>query len=299
MDIYCSIKLGASAGIIPEKYFKEPIKVLQFCEQHKVTVIRWVPTVFRMISSLSGLKKIRPSHIQTIIFGGEVLPPQTYQYWRGFYPVASCIQVYGPTEITGVCTYHFINEDDATKEYIPIGKSFYNIRVFLLDENDEIITEKEKMGEICVSGRGVSLGYYNNSVKTEEVFCVNPLNNKWNERIYRTGDLAKYDNNYDLIFLSRKDFQIKHMGHRIELGEIESAISSNTQVADACCVYNTKQRLIVSYIVPKGELTQEEMREYLESKLVHYMMPGKYVFLDKLPQLPNGKIDRKNLYERL
>ena len=128
-------------------------------------------------------------------------------------------------------------QDFAPDEALPIGRAFPNEKVFLLDENDALVTVPGQAGEICVSGTALALGYYADPVRTAQAFTQNPLNANWYERIYRTGDLARYDESGSLYYIGRRDFQIKHMGHRIELGEIEVAANALPEVQYACCLH--------------------------------------------------------------
>ncbi len=141
------------------------------------------------------------------------------------------------------------------------------------------------------------MGYYNNPEKTREAFVQNPLNPYVPELIYRTGDIVKYNERGELIYLSRKDFQIKHMGHRIELGEIETAVSSLEEISMCCCLYDEKRQKIVLFIEEALEKT------YINEKISHlvpeYMLPNKLITVEKMPINANGKIDRVKLKELL
>ncbi|MBQ8971042.1 MAG: AMP-binding protein, partial [Lachnospiraceae bacterium] len=155
-----------------------------------------------------------------------------------------------------------------------------------------------KVGEICVKGSCLALGYYHSPEKTAEVFVQNPLNPYYPEKIYRTGDLAMYNERHELVFVSRKDFQIKHMGHRIELGEIETVVSALSGMEVCCPLYETKKQKIVLFYV-SDEYDDITLAETLKKKLVHYMLPNVYRKLTEMPLLVNGKIDRVKLREML
>lgn len=146
-------------------------------------------------------------------------------------------------------------------------------------------------------GTCLSLGYYNNPEKTKEVFVQNPLNPYVPEMIYRTGDLVKYNEYGELVYLSRKDFQIKHMGHRIELGEIETAVSSLDEISGCCCLYDEERKKIVLFI--DAEVSKADINCQISGLVPEYMLPGKVVTLEKLPINANGKIDRVRLRECL
>jgi len=145
----------------------------------------------------------------------------------------------------------------------------------------------------------LTLGYYRNPEKTAESFVQNPLNDLYPELIYRTGDLGKYNERGELVFLSRKDFQIKHMGHRIELGEIEVIVNMHEDVSTACCLFDNDKKKIVLYYV--GQVDTKEIAAYIKEKLPRYMVPNVIRRLDTMPLTPNGKINRnllKQQYEK-
>ena len=139
----------------------------------------------------------------------------------------------------------------------------------------------------------MSMGYYNNKEKTDSTFVQNPLNNSFNELIYRTGDIVKYNDRGELIYLSRKDFQIKHMGYRIELGEIETNINAMDGITLCACIYENDN--IVLYY--EGKSKELDVVAFANEKLVNYMRPNKIIKLSKMPYNSNGKIDRVKLKE--
>lgn len=141
------------------------------------------------------------------------------------------------------------------------------------------------------------MGYYNNPEKTREAFVQNPLNPFVPETIYRTGDLVKYNEYGEIIYLSRKDFQIKHMGHRIELGEIETAVSSLEEISLCCCLYDEKKQKIVLFL--EEELEKSYINGQISKLIPEYMLPNKVISLPKMPINANGKIDRVKLKELL
>lgn len=143
---------------------------------------------------------------------------------------------------------------------------------------------------------GLTLGYYNNFEKTSEVFVQNPLNSRYPELIYKTGDLGKRNERGELIFVSRKDYQIKHMGHRIELGEIEVNVNMIEEISTSCAVYDKEKGKIVLYYI--GELEPDKLVRILKDKLPRYMIPNKTEKLEQMPLTANGKIDRVFLMKK-
>lgn len=154
-------------------------------------------------------------------------------------------------------------------------------------------SESSGVGEICIRGTSVTLGYYNNPEKTASAYVQNPLNTAYPEIIYRTGDLGRYNERGELMFVSRKDFQIKHMGHRIELGEIEANVQMIDGVSLAGCVYDSeKSRIVLCYV---GEIESAQLTSKLKEGLPRYMLPNKIFKLDTMPLTANGKVDRVTL----
>lgn len=301
-DIYSTVAKGGTMHIIPKQYFSMPAKLLDFMVEREITTIIWAVSAVCIISTLKGFEYKVPEKIKKVMFSGEVMPVKHLNIWRSFLPHAMYVNLYGPTEITCNCTYHKIDEAVNIGDVIPIGKPFKNERVFLIDENDKLIDEmtekkdgRSPLGEICVSGSAVALGYYKNAEQTQKAFCQNPLNDKYIEIIYRTGDLGYYDMRGNLCFASRKDFQIKHMGHRIELGEVEKAIEKVSEIVRVCCIFENNK--IVAFY--EGDIEKKELHRKLRESLPVFMLPNAYMKIDGFPLNKNGKIDRNKLKEML
>ena len=292
-DIYSSIKTGATLVIIPKKLFSAPAKLLDYICDNNVTTLIWAVSALCLITTFHGLDYKVPTTVNKILFSGEVMPIKHIKQWIEYLPEAEYVNLYGPTEITCNCAYHIIDKSLPYESQIPIGKHFDNEEILLIDKNNKLIDEKEKIGEICVRGTALALGYYNNQEQTKKSFIQNPLNNSYIEMIYKTGDLGYFDNNKDLYFAGRKDFQIKHMGHRIELEEIELEMQKIDEIERVCCIYNhEKSKLYAFYI---GNIDKKELRERLSNKLPIFMVPNVIRKIEEFPLNKNGKIDRKQL----
>lgn len=295
-DIYSGICAGASVAIIPREYFSNPTVLMDYLSAQRCTVLIWAVSAMCFVSIMNGLQYKTPVSVRLVMFSGEVMPIKQLNKWTKALPFTTFVNLYGPTEITCNCTYEILE----TREYeldevLPIGKAFDNEKVFLLDENDKLVQVPKKEGEICVSGTCVALGYYHDMKKTNEVFVQNPLNDKTYERIYRTGDLGKYTDDLKLIYTSRKDFQIKHLGHRIELGEIEAQVEQHTSITRAICIYDSnKKRILLFYA---GNIEGKQLISELRDVLPGYMLPNKAFALDAFPMNKNGKVDRNALKE--
>lgn len=297
LDIYIAMKTGATMYIIPSNLFSWPMPLLQYLEENKISTIFWVPSAMVAVARLGALKKIDLSKfLNKILFCGEVMPNKILNIWRKYIPNAIYANLYGPTEITDACTYYLVNREFADEEPLPIGIPMKNTDVLILNERNQLV-DNEEIGELYVRGTSLSLGYYNNYEKTREVFVQNPLNTKYPEIIYRTGDLARYNEKGEILYVSRKDFQIKHMGHRIELGEIETAVSSIDGIAMNCCLYDEKRSKIVLFT--EGILELQEINEKIKDLIPEYMLPDRLIQVEKMPVNANGKIDRVKLKEKI
>lgn len=298
LDIYSCMKTGASLYIIPRELFIQPVRLLDYIRSNGINSIFWVPSALIVVSKLKAFKSIDVSRtLKRVLFCGEVMPNKQLNIWRSFVPDATYANLYGPTEITDACTYYIVERDFSDDEPLPIGFPMKNTEILVLDEDDHLIKEPGKIGELCVRGTGVSVGYYNDPKRTKEVFVQNPLNDTYEEKIYRTGDLVEYNQYGELVYMSRKDFQIKHMGHRIELGEIENAVSALPEVARCCCLYDDRHSKIILFL--DTDLSKEELCTQLKDMLPEYMLPGKVIYMETLPLNVNGKIDRVKLKECL
>lgn len=296
-DIYSAMKTGATLVIVPRRLFSAPVELIDFLCEHRITTMIWAVSALCLISTFHGLDYKTPHTIEKILFSGEVMPYKHLQSWKKHLPHATFVNLYGPTEITCNCTYHILKENRDYSKAIPIGKPFPNEDVFLLHEEGCRISPRDtqSIGEICVRGTALALGYYHSPEQNARHFVQNPLNLCYPETIYRTGDLAHYDENGDLLFSGRKDFQIKYMGHRIEMEEIERAVSSVDGVERCCCIFDEKHSRLKGYYV--GTIEKEELHAILKENLPVFMIPG---FLRKIPYMPltkNGKIDRKKMEE--
>lgn len=292
-DIYSCIKNGASMHIIPKLFFSIPTKLIACLNERKIDTIIWATSALRIIENLNAFESIQPETLKTVMFSGEVMPNKVLNYWRRTLPEVKFVNLYGPTEITCNCLYYKVDKPFNDEDALPIGIPFKNTDILLLD-GDTLITEPGIKGEICVRGTSLAHGYYNNPEKTAEAFCQNPLNKVYPELIYRTGDLAKYGEDGLIYFVSRKDYQIKHMGHRIELSEVEIAINSLPYIDAGCCIYDKPNEQIVLFYQSANECEKDIMQDGTKL-LPKYMMPNRFIHFTELPMTKNAKIDRVKL----
>lgn len=299
-DIYNAMRNGATVVVVPKKLFMLPKLLLEFLNEHQIDTMIWAVSALRIVSDFKALDAVETMpDIRFIMFSGEVMPVKALNYWIDNVPDALYVNLYGPTEITCNCTYFVINGKQDEWKALPIGKPFRNTRVLLLDEKREkLVTKPGEVGELCVAGTSLALGYWNNPEKTKEAFFQDPSITQYPSTIYGTGDMAFYDENRDLVFASRRDFQIKHMGHRIELGEIEVALNAIPFIETSCCLYDEARGKIVCFYQSQSEDTRAIVK-ILGEKLPKYMWPNIFKRYDKLPMNKNSKIDRVKLKEEI
>ena len=221
------------------------------------------------------------------------MPVKQLNYWIKNIPDCTYANLFGPTETTDICTFYVVNREFSDDESLPIGKSCDNCDVFIV-KDDSTPAEIGEEGELLVRGSFLASGYYNNPEKTEAAFIQNPLNQAYPEKVYKTGDLVKVNEFGEIIYLTRKDFQIKRMGYRIELGEIESAANSLEKIKSCAAMYNQDDDCI--FVVYEGGYkdTDEVLLE-IKKRVPDYMCPNKVIRLKQMPHNANGKIDRAYL----
>lgn len=297
-DICICIKSGATLNVIGKKYFTFTKLLIPWLNNRHITAILWATSAIVLVGNSDILSVSLPEHLRLVTFAGEAMPAKQLRTWQEKLPNVRFVNLYGPTEITVDCTFFDVRRKYADDEYIPIGKACKNMQVLVLKEDDTEATIGE-VGELCVRGTGVAMGYYGNRAKTNEVFVQNPLNTQYNDIIYRTGDLVRLSEEGNLVFVSRKDFQVKHKGNRIELGEIEVAVNAINGVTNAACIFdNDNDKLVLYYTTVDGQSL--DIINLVKERIPVYMFPEIVRHLRQMPYNLNGKIDRlelKKLYE--
>ncbi len=289
----CSLMPGG------EKY---PLAIVETIRKHGVSVVHFVPSMLNVFLEYlggkdSGVLKSLAS-VRRVFASGEAL---TTSHVRKFNAVlggktgARLINLYGPTEATVDVSYFDCPAHDDF-ERIPIGRPIDNIKFYIIRNGQQVAVGEA--GELCIAGIGLARGYLNNAALTDEKFTDNPANP--GERIYRTGDVARWLPDGNIEYLGREDHQVKIRGLRIELGEIENTIREYPGVTD--CVALVKRHsetviLIVAYVVCKSALGVEGLKQYLKQRLPDYMVPNHFEKIDEMPLTPSGKADRKALPE--
>ncbi len=286
--------LRGGGVVFPEQVGYHPEHMVGQIEQYQISLLNCAPSAFYPLvadsESLSKLKSLR-----CLFLGGEPIALQKMQSWLE-HPDFACeiVNTYGPTECTDIASfYRMIEPSEYHDKFIPIGKPNDNVQCFILSQDLQLLPIGV-VGELCISGMGVGIGYLNNDDETKEKFVAHPLLPNADSKLYRTGDFARYFADGNIEYMGRMDFQVKLRGLRIELGEIEYALRQQSVVEDVIVIVENER--IVAYVVLSEpafdtSLFKPALRDYLPE----YMLPSLFMVLDALPLSPNGKVDRKAL----
>lgn len=301
MDLYPTLLHGGKLDVLPQETtanFKDLFAALP-----KYKIDNWVstPSFMEMCLLSPAFNGENNPEIKNIFFCGEELTHATAAAVKKRFPNAHVYNTYGPTETTVAVTAVEITPEVLDHyDRLPIGWPKATAPVVLVDENNQLV-EQGKEGEIVIMGPSVSKGYINNPEKTKKAFIE--LDGK---RAYKTGDLGQYDDNGQLLYKGRVDFQIKLHGFRIELEDVDHHLDRLDEVSQALAIprygANHKVQQLIAYVVPtdkdfaskKAELTKT-IKEKLSKTMMPYMMPQRFVFVDSIPLTPNGKLNRKLL----
>lgn len=289
---------GCSLFVIPEVVRHDAHELLRFIDQHRIEAIDCTPSQLN-IWIAAGLLTTAGYSLRTIIVGGEAMDAALWVRLTRCRDV-DFYNVYGPTECTVFCTTAFLREETATEPHI--GWPTKNAYIHILDEQLRPVGAGVT-GEICIGGSGVARGYLNRPELTQARFIKDPLNERGQARIYRTGDLGRWRADGSIEYRGRNDHQIKLRGFRIEPAEIEARIRSHTDIADAVVIAREDapgDKRLVAYVTPRAgceasQIRIDDLRASLRTQLPDYMMPSAFVALQSLPLTSNGKMDRQAL----
>ena len=292
MDIYLTLATGSRLEIIPERLFSQPESLLNYLNENGVTVIFWVSSVYRHIAQSDALSKTSLNKLRHAWFVGEPMPADILFYWMEKLTKTEFTNLYGSTE-TDMTLFYRVPKKYLESSWIPLGHPCANTDVMLIKDNMTKASSGE-IGEICVRGSCLALGYYKNSDKSRSAFVQNPLHNDYPDIIYRTGDLGEVKDGL-FIFHGRKDHQFKHLGYRIEAGEIEVTTEKITGIKSSCVIYDAEKRQIVLLYESDKKIDELTLRHLLMESLPSYMIPTRIIELNKMPYTPNLKKDRMKL----
>ena len=298
-EIYPCLSVGATLVLRTNEMLADLPTFFQACQDLQLTVLD-LPTAYwhKLVADLANADVFLPESLRLLIIGGERVLPQPVRYWQQYVARSrksdrlQLINTYGPTETTVTATVYRIPNSTSNDE-VPIGRPLAHQKTYILDRNLQPVPIGVT-GELYIGGDGLARGYLNRPELTSEKFIPNPFSNFPSERLYKTGDLARYLPDGNIEFLGRIDHQVKIRGFRIELGEIESLLNSHPKIQQAVVIAKEDipgNKCLVAYVVSEDKsLTTTQLREFLQQKLPEYMVPSAFVTLDTPP------LERKRRY---
>lgn len=269
----------------------------QLIDGEKITFGAMAPSMLRYLKPY--FEEIDASHLRQCILTAEASPLSLIEAWWECAKNTEIYDFYGPTEATIYCTFYKLQKGGKNKTLnglVSIGKPLANCQAIIIDEDFKIVPQGEK-GELCIAGDQLSKGYWNNDLKNQSSFFEKTMNDGTTRRFYRTGDLCYQDEDGDIMYAGRIDFQAKIQGFRVELGEIEYAAAQYLNGASLAAVAfeNNNGLTEIGMAIEKITFDKKELLHFLQSKLPDYMIPSKIITIQEMPLNTNGKIDRNAL----
>ncbi|MBA3711243.1 MAG: amino acid adenylation domain-containing protein [Pyrinomonadaceae bacterium] len=295
-EMYGALLYGGKLVIVAEPVMKDPSLFLDLLIRERVTVLNQTPSAFDNLVQ-QALERQAEVALRYVIFGGEALHPVQLRAWQTAYPAVKLINMYGITETTVHVTFKEITQREIEENVSNIGRPIPATTTYIMDERLRLLPTGVA-GEVCVGGGGVSRGYLGRDELTGQKFVTNPY--KAEERLYRSGDLAKFLPNGEMMYLGRIDDQVQIRGFRVELGEVRSRLLEHAGVAQAEVIARKQQTNaleLVAYIVAVGEVSVTALRNHVGQTLPFYMVPTAFVMMKAMPMTSNGKVDRRALPE--
>ncbi len=313
-EIYACLTRGATLVLRTEGMASSISSLLEKCGEWRITVLD-LPTAYwhEVADAIRSEELMLPVHLRLIIIGGESASAEKLRLWqKRVGKKVRLVNTYGPTEatvVTTVCDLTSCEESISNLKSVPIGRPVSNAQVYILDRHGQPVPVGIP-GELCIGGAGLARGYLNRPELTSEKFIPNPFGDckdgrLYKSRLYKTGDLARYLPDGNIEFCGRADDQVKIHGFRIELGEIEAVIARNSIASSAVVLAREDamgDKRLVAYVVPAphcaGVDPQEiaaRLKDFLRSRLPHYMIPSTFIILESLPLSQNGKVNRRML----
>ena len=302
-DFYSSLFNGARLVPFSKQETRNPKLLVEKIDAAKCTLWFSVPSLLIFLQTMKATDGKYLRTIKRFIFGGEGYPKSKLKTLFDVYSTTSeFFNVSGPTECTCICSSYKITVDDFRdlQGFPPLGSIAANFSYLILNEDGTTVPDGE-LGELCLLGPNVGLGYYNDTERTTANFVQNPYNPVFQEVMYKTGDLVRLDPTDGKLYIhGRKDNQIKHMGYRIELEEIENALHQVPNVSEAVALHTTSGGLsrILAVLAVRQPMNDDQIRQALRKLIPDYMIPSTFYYEEALLKNPNGKLDRKRLKEK-
>lgn len=297
LELYSWFFEGARLAILEPGAEKDPMKILEAIKKYNVTYL-FLPT--SMLNTFLDAIEEQDLHalknLKYTMVGGAALSAATVNKFHKLTNKTLLVNQYGPSEATVYATHYDFNGNNVQSE-VPIGTPVANMGVYILDKSQNLVPINVA-GELCLSGIGLARGYVNNPELTAEKFVDNPFVS--GERMYKTGDIAKWRPDGTIEYLGRKDRQVKIRGFRVEPGEIEVRILQQNSVKEAAVKVledANGMKYLCAYLSTEEQIPLKDLRAYLSSELPEYMIPSHFVFVETMPKTINGKIDLEKLPE--
>ena len=302
-DLFGSVAAGAELHLVPDDLKRAPHRLVEWIRAHALTQWFSVPSALSYLAQFDAVRPNDLPELRRVLWCGDVLPPPVLGYWMRRLPHVRFTNLYGPTEATIASSYYTVPAcpaDDA--EPLPIGSACEGEELLVLDAALTPVPPGAR-GDLYIRGVGLSPGYWKDEARTAAAFVYPPGRHEAAHRMYKTGDLARIGEDGLVRFLGRADSQVKSRGHRIELGEIETAMHASADVAAAAVVALPTSRfegvlICCAYVPARGtEPSSASLRRFLAARLPAYMLPARWLAVDRLPTNANGKTDRQALRE--
>jgi amino acid adenylation domain-containing protein len=301
-QMFIALTRGGTTVVYDDRVINDIGRFVTRLADDGITIVEMVPSYLILVTEYLAehAQSQMRSQVRFLILTGESADATFIRRWFQHFPGTQVMNAYGPTEASDDITHHILSANDAVVNPIPVGRVLANFDIYVVDEQLNPVAAGEK-GEIVVTGVGVGRGYINLAGATHKAFVESPFPDKYRGRLYRTGDVGQMREDGLLMFHGRKDQQVKVRGFRIELEEVELRILEQKSVRQAV-VLDIKppgaEAFLCACVVPYGTPDRQALLSQLEQQLPAYMIPSEFRFLERLPQLDNGKIDRKTLKEQ-
>lgn len=300
LDLFAAAAVGATVALVPPAVSIFPRNLADWIEESRITVWYSVPSALTQLALNGALERHAYAALRLVLFAGEVFPVQHLRRLMELVPRAAYFNLYGPTE-TNVCTVQAVAAPPAAQSGpVPLGRACANTEVFALNEDQQLIAGGET-GELYVRGPSLMQGYWGRSEQTRAMLVPDPLHPARLERVYRTGDIVRLDENGDYHFIGRHDAQVKSRGYRIELGEVEAALYRHPGIEEAAVIARPHPEfgcILRAIVVARagGKLLARDLAAFCAGHLPPYMIPAEFEIREgALPKTTSGKVDRKAL----
>jgi amino acid adenylation domain-containing protein len=300
-EIFSALCGGAALCLATPMTKGDPQEVLQWLKRDNISLFQTVPSFCSQLLRIIGPENLNQEQrplpdLELMLLAGEALPVSLARSWLDHFKQASLYNLYGPTESI-LATCHRVAEVDTDRHSVSIGRAIAGRQILILDQAQRLCPVGVR-GEIYIRSPYLTAGYFRNQDETQQKFFQNPLHDECPDRVYRTGDLGRWLPSGNIEFFGRLDQQVKLRGIRVELEEIEAVLSRHESVRECAVIvhdYDEGDARLVAYVAASDELTGSGLREFLAASLPGYMIPSSFIFLERLPRTPSGKVKHEEL----